>query len=157
MASNYVLFWGGPFSQWYKSSFVIDGITFNTCEQYMMYKKAVLFGDHKTAESILKTSDPKQQKRLGRQVKNFNDSKWMEHAFDYVVEGNIAKFSQNDVLYNYMFNSKGKTFVEASPLDTRWGIGLAADHPDAKNPSKWKGENLLGKALNETRLHIFGF
>ena len=42
---KYVFFWGGVFSQWYKSNFTLDGITFNTAEQYMMYKKAMLFED----------------------------------------------------------------------------------------------------------------
>ena len=54
--SNYVFFWGGPFSQWAKSPFTIGGVRFNTCEQYMMYKKALLFDDTETALEILKTT-----------------------------------------------------------------------------------------------------
>lgn len=41
--------------------------------------------------------------------------------------------------------------VEASPLDKIWGIGLARDNADASNPKKWKGLNLLGKALMAVR------
>ncbi|RYF96968.1 MAG: DUF1768 domain-containing protein, partial [Chitinophagaceae bacterium] len=41
--------------------------------------------------------------------------------------------------------------AEASPIDTIWGIGLAADDPGIENPSNWKGENLLGYALMEVR------
>ena len=41
--------------------------------------------------------------------------------------------------------------VEASPVDKIWGIGLAADNPDAQNPLKWKGQNMLGFALMEVR------
>jgi predicted NAD-dependent protein-ADP-ribosyltransferase YbiA (DUF1768 family) len=29
-----------PFSQWHPSEFDVDGITFNCCEQFMMYHKA---------------------------------------------------------------------------------------------------------------------
>ncbi len=43
------------------------------------------------------------------------------------------------------------TFVEASPYDKVWGIGLDMNHPDATEPSKWLGKNLLGKVLNKTR------
>ena len=33
----------GFLSQWYISNFTEDDILFNTCEKYMMYKKALLF------------------------------------------------------------------------------------------------------------------
>ena len=32
-----------------------------------------------------------------------------------------------------------------------WGIGMRASHKDARDPSKWKGLNLLGKALMKVR------
>ena len=40
------------------------------------------------------------------------------------------------------------------PTDTVWGIGLEADHPDATNPAKWKGQNLLGKILMRVRKEL---
>ena len=60
--SQYKFFWSGPFSQWFKSSFVIDGKIFNTCEQWMMWNKAMLFQDTEIADAILATSDSKKQK-----------------------------------------------------------------------------------------------
>lgn len=47
----------GFLSNWYLSNFQIDGIMFSSMEQYMMYKKAVLFENMKIAEEILKTTD----------------------------------------------------------------------------------------------------
>lgn len=41
--------------------------------------------------------------------------------------------------------------VEASPRDRIWGIGMSASHPDATDPRKWLGENLLGFALMKAR------
>jgi len=41
--------------------------------------------------------------------------------------------------------------VEASPVDSIWGIGLANDHEHAEQPEFWKGTNLLGFALMEAR------
>ena len=154
--SNFVFFWNGPFSQWAKSKFIIDGIEFNTCEQYMMYKKAILFGDTDTAQAILETSDPRKQKSLGRQVKNFDDTVWMNHALAYVIEGNRAKFSQNPQLNKVLSETRGTLLVEASPYDKRWGIGMKEGDAGIEDPANWKGENLLGFALTTVRLELFG-
>lgn len=149
--SNYEFFWSGPFSQWYKAPFIIDGRKFNTCEQWMMWNKAMLFNDTETAEAILKTSDPRQQKALGRAVKNFDDAKWMAVAYDIVVQGNRSKFTQNPQLFETLKATGDKTLVEASPYDRRWGIGMGEDDPGIEDPKNWRGENLLGKALTQVR------
>jgi ribA/ribD-fused uncharacterized protein len=94
---THVFFWGGIYSQWYKVPFVAKeegDIVFSSAEQFMMYKKAMLFQDIKTAEAILKTSDPKKQKALGRQVQGFTEEVWDQHKFSVVVKGNYYKFSQ---------------------------------------------------------------
>ena len=52
---EFVFFFGGNFSQWAPTSFVIDGVEFCTAEQYMMYKKALMFHDYETASKIMKT------------------------------------------------------------------------------------------------------
>lgn len=154
--NNYEFFWGGPFSQWAESNFTIDGVTFNTCEQWMMYNKAKLFGDIETLQSIMDTPFPNEQKALGRKVKNFDDAKWMEVAYDIVVEGNRAKFNQNPKLMKDLEDTCGKLLVEASPYDKRWGIGMAAGDPGIEDPVNWKGDNLLGKAITQVRIEIFG-
>lgn len=41
--------------------------------------------------------------------------------------------------------------AEASPFDGVWGIHLSAASPEARDPLKWRGENLLGFALMEVR------
>ena len=48
-------------------------------------------------------------------------------------------------------NTGNQVLVEASPVDTIWGIGLAQDNPAAEDPDTWKGLNLLGFALMEVR------
>lgn len=40
------------------------------------------------------------------------------------------------------------------PLDTVWGIGLGVDNERAADPARWRGQNLLGFALMETRDEI---
>ena len=43
------------------------------------------------------------------------------------------------------------TLADTSPFDPVWGIGLRADDLEARDPRRWRGENLLGKALSMVR------
>ena len=140
-------------SQWYPCEFEIDGETYNCAEQYMMAQKAVVFKDSRTLEKILESSDPKQIKALGRQVKNFNDGVWFQYAKNIVIRGNYAKFSQNPELKEFLLKTAPNILVEASPYDKIWGIGLSErDHSQIIcNPHNWLGTNLLGCALTEVR------
>lgn len=150
--SKYIFFWGGVFSQWYRSPFISStGVRFNSCEQYMMYAKAMLFGDREIAEMILKTNDPKKVKELGRKVKNFNQELWDIKKQEIVFIGNMYKFSQNIDLKTQLLSTKDKEIVEASPYDTIWGIGLSENDERVLDKSKWKGQNLLGIALMRVR------
>jgi len=166
-SDKYHFFWNGPFSQWAHSPFMMRAVVeyephwferlpFVTAEQWMMWNKAMMFGDEAIAERILRTPNPKEQKALGRKVTGFNDSVWMEHAYVIVVAGNKAKFTQNPRLAKQLEATKGKMLVEASPYDRRWGIGLRATDPEAQDESTWRGKNLLGKAITQARIDLFG-
>ena len=158
---KYIFFWGHQekegeitkscLSQWYNCLFKIGEITYHTAEQYMMSQKALLFNDIETNSKIMKENDPKQYKELGRQVKNFSPKIWDEKKFEIVVKGNLYKFSQNENLKQFLLSTKNKILAEASPYDKIWGIGMDANDKDILNQDKWKGENLLGKALMKVR------
>jgi len=149
------LFWGGFLSQWLVSSFVIDGVNFPTAEHYMMAEKAKTFGDTLAYEKIMNTEHPRSAKEIGRSVQSYDDSIWAEVRYAVVVAGNIAKFTQNNHLRKSLLDTGRKTLVEASPVDTVWGIGLHEDNPKATNPLHWKGSNLLGFALMDVRDKLF--
>jgi ribA/ribD-fused uncharacterized protein len=149
-------FWesNSPFSQWHECSFIAFGLTFNTAEQYMMYEKALLFEDYNTASKLLTTTNPRQQKELGRQVINFDDIIWKENCRRIVYEANKLKFLQNENLLVELMNTDDKLLVEASPYDTIWGIGLKADDERAQNLQTWQGTNWLGFILTSLRNDI---
>ena len=153
MTAQYTFFWQNrtPFSNWYPSIFTHNGIKFSRGEQYMMYRKAILFGDTNIAHAILLTGNPKEQKDLGRMVANYDDDTWAAQRVDIMVEGLYEKFNQNPKLREALLSTGDTILVEASPVDKIWGIGLAEDHPDATNPDKWRGQNLLGITLMRVR------
>lgn len=138
-------------SQWWPSPFEVDGLTFDTAEHYMMWGKAVLFDDRKTAERILAAGHPKLAKDLGQQVRNFDQATWNAHRSEIVVTGNTHKFRQHDDMRTFLLGTGDHVLVEASPLDRIWGIGLREDDPRAQDPAQWAGLNLLGFALGDVR------
>jgi ribA/ribD-fused uncharacterized protein len=142
-------------SQWFPASFTLDNVYYTTAEHYMMAEKARLF-DESLITDILQAPHPKDAKALGRCVQNFDCDIWNANAFDIVVRANIAKFSQNEELQEFLLSVKESVFVEAAPRDKVWGIGMARMCPEAKNPFKWKGENKLGFALTVARNEIIG-
>ena len=102
-------------------------------------------------QRILGVRTPGEAKKLGRQVRGFDPAQWDEVKFNLVVAGNFYKFSQHPALRDYLLMTGDRVLVEASPVDSIWGIGLAADHLDAARPENWPGENLLGFALMAVR------
>ena len=159
---NYLFFWGHKvskdnnvtkscFSQWWKSSFVVEDVVYKTAEHWMMAKKAELFGDDEILKKILESLTPADAKKLGRKVKNFDPSVWDTNCSTIVSEGNYHKFSQNIKLKEFLLSSGSLVLVEASPVDKIWGIGMAENDEHVKNPRLWKGQNLLGFALMQVR------
>ncbi len=159
---KYLYFWGhqperdgsagaGCLSQWWPAEFTVDGVRFATAEHYLMWRKARLFGDLATAGRILAAPHPHAAKKLGGQVAGFDEQAWAEHRFDIVVAGNAAKFAADPALRDYLRGTGDRVLVEASPLDRVWGIGLSRDDPDAADPARWRGLNLLGFALMRVR------
>lgn len=152
MSEKFTLFYPGVFSQWAPSRFTIDGKDFDCAEQYMMYQKALLFGDFATAQKILKAeSDPREVKRLGREVVGFREEIWNPMSWLIVREGSIGKYTQNRDLYLTLAETKGTTLVECSPTDNIWGIGRGIKDPLALNRNTWKGQNRLGEILTQVR------
>jgi ribA/ribD-fused uncharacterized protein len=161
---SFLFFWGHSsrhdaigkecLSQWYPSSFEIDGTTYPTAEHYMMWRKALLFGDAQSAEAIASAKSPAEAKKLGRAVRNFDSELWEQHRFEIVRSGSYAKFSQNSALRAFLTGTRGRVLVEASPHDTIWGIGVGEEDSRAYNPARWPGLNVLGFALMRARASL---
>ncbi len=151
MNDDGVYFVSGYLSQWHVAPMVIDDITYNCCEKRMMYMKAIKFNDEIRANLILASEDPKEIKKLGREVINFDDAVWDIIADDVVFDANIAKFSQNEDLRKLLLDTGDRMIVECAPYDCRWGNGLNITDTLKTSPEEWKGTNRLGKILMRVR------
>jgi ribA/ribD-fused uncharacterized protein len=162
---RYLFFWGhrpqsdgsvgaGCLSQWWPAFFTVEGVTYRSAEHFMMWHKAMLFGDQETARKVVAAGHPRQAKLLGRQVRDFDESTWADRRYDIVVAASTAKFGQNPDLRAFLLSTDERVLVEASPTDRVWGIGLAAADVRTADPRQWIGLNLLGFALMQARADL---
>lgn len=163
----------GLLCQMFPSSFHDEDVhpthTFNCCEQYMMYRKALVFTgstdgttktlpkDHKfknLPDWVLSEPDPSRQKYLVRETKPEKKQLkvWDEIKYGVVLAGNMHKFRQNIDLHEQLLSTVPLQLVEAAPNDRVWGIGFSAEDANA-NYDSW-GTNLLGSILMEVRMTL---
>ena len=135
-----------------KDKFQYDGVSFHTSEHHLMYQKAMLMGDDNTASKIKHVTKPLEAKRLGRQVKPWDQTKWENNCQDIMVNILVAKFSDPQ-MKPFLESTRGKQLFEASPTDKIWGIGISVK--SAESGASHNGRNLLGKALMRAREVIF--
>jgi len=138
-------------SNWHMCNFIVNELKFNCSEQYFMYLKAIHFNDMETARKILAVKHPREQKDLGRQVKNYSEYEWNAIRYVMMVEATYQKFSQDEYSKNKLLETGNKMLVEASPYDCVWGVGLDENNDKILDENNWRGLNLLGEALGEVR------
>lgn len=144
----------GCFSQFYKCSapILIYGKMFQYSESAITYAKASLFpGNDDIKQKILRAEYPYEIIGLGHTIRNFNKEIWSMHEYKIIVECNRAKFKHNLKLLLRLSQTKNAILVNASPYDKILGAGIDERHPDINHPTRWSGQNLLGRALMEIR------
>ena len=159
ITDKYVFFWKEYFSNWAISETPLEinvggkKVTVPTSEQIFMLAKAQLFKDEEAVQKILRAKTPREAKELGRKVKNFDKKRWDDVSFFMMSRAVIVRFNQDKKFREMLMDEKfrDKEFVEASPYDKIWGIGMAEDDPDIEDESKWKGQNKLGQCLTIVR------
>lgn len=173
---KHIAFWGGQLSNFYPceiienepwketldnlpcnvSNIVFKDFKWKSSEQLFMAYKAWTFSDYETFFEICSATNPKDAKKLGRKVKNYDDEIWSEVREHFMEQAVYAKFTQNENLKKFLLQKEfdGKDFVEGSPFDGIWGVKMDWRNPDIDNPENWNGINLLGKVINKVREKI---
>ena len=141
----------GFLSNWHLSDFSCAQICYTSMEQYMMYQKAILFGDQEIAGQILAAREPGKIKALGRSVRNYEDSVWVGRRQIIVYRGLLEKFRQNPELRQALLATGDAVLAECAVRDRIWGIGLSMQDERRFQMHEWQGMNLLGYALMEGR------
>jgi ribA/ribD-fused uncharacterized protein len=144
-------FWGkaAPFSNFNTEyQFRVDGKIFSSGEQFFNYSKAKFFEDQMAMEKILTENDPAKQKKI--RIQGYNKEKWEKVQVDYMKEGVMQRFSQNEKLLESLKNTGDRMICEASLYDRIWGIGKRLTDDSLRDRGSW-GENRLGRILTRVR------
>ena len=138
-------------SNHHKSFFQVGKKSYNCVEQYLMFQKAWLLKDEETAEKIMASEDPKEQKRLGYRVNGLRKDVWESNRDRIIKLALEAKFEQSEPCRSFLKGTQKTRLVEANPNDRYWGAGLGLRDKDIWNHNKWKGQNKLRNMLMEIR------
>ena len=141
----------GYLSNWYTSPFDLDGMHFSSVEQYIMYRKCMIFGDETSAKAVLATEDTAAQQAIGRKAAGYIGSVWAGMRQMVVLRGLMAKFSQNEDLKQKLLDTGDAYFVECAGSDKIWACGIRLNDDKRFDASNWTGDNILGFALMEVR------
>ncbi len=136
----------GWLSNWHLSDFTLDGITYTSMEQYMMYRKALLFGDERMQQAIMDTTDTARIKAYGRKVTPFNAVIWNGMRQIIIYEGLYAKYSQNEELKARLLSTGDQLLAECAVEDKIWATGISMKDERRSEMAEWTGQNLLGFA-----------
>lgn len=129
----------------------VESKQYPTVEHYFQSMKAQEFGDQEILDKIEKTPSGKAVKALGKKVKNFIKEQWDARRIEIMARGVRAKFVQHPELQKQLLETGEKQIGEADARDSFWGIGTSAATELSKDPTKWKGQNQLGKILMNLR------
>lgn len=119
-----------------------------------MFLKALYFSSASSCTSILNTPDPKQQKKRGQRVAEFDAYRWGLVKLRAARVVNWYKFTdkRNVGMKGVLLGTRERKLAEASTGDRVWGIGYSADEADGYR-ELW-GKNLLGTALMDVRRRV---
>lgn len=154
---DYHFFWGGsPLSNFYPCQFQACAHTWTSSEQFFMAAKACFFNDLESNILIRQAKTPREAKKLGRAVKNFDQERWSTVSRNYMYIATYLKFTSDPELWGALKETHGKLLVEASPHDKIWGIGLSEDDAKKTPTEEWPGLNWLGLVLTQLREDLIG-
>ncbi len=150
------------------------GVKYFTVDQALAAEKARYFGRPADVTEIMKTRSATTMRSIARKmgdapepqipgqpapvetdgekaVREKKNNEWDNVRYQILVSILTAKFRQHGQLGKLLGETGDSILARADHRDIEDGIGLAITDPRNAIQSKWRGKNLLGKALMEVR------
>lgn len=182
-SQKYVVFAksGSTFSLWHPAKIEYKDMTFSSAGQFLLYSKAKLFNDERTANKIMNMnkqdimadflsgsltsenimtnklkakiweSNQQEIKELATGIVGYNEQIWKGKIMSILGVAIREKYNQNSHLKQHLLSSKNKKIIYATPTDKLLGAGLNKSEILKSTSDNWPGENLLGNMLDELK------
>jgi hypothetical protein len=135
--------------------FDVDGVSFNSSEQFLMLQKAIVAKDKRAQERIMKAKDAMEALNISKGI-SVNKEDWEKRAPKLFARGLYEKFEQNEHLKKKLISTAPMPIFEASFSDSYWGVKCGLHSQDLGNPVKMLGMNILGDLLVDLRTMMMG-
>ena len=99
-----------------------------------------MWGDEAVRQRLLASDDPRTHQRLGLQLSNFSEARWLQQREDMVYRGNMASFSQNPEVKKAPIETGERARSEARELV------CAAPTPERKILSSGRGSTCWARS-----------
>jgi ribA/ribD-fused uncharacterized protein len=144
-------FFGGscPLSNFYQSSFEIDGKEYFSVEPYFQLQKCIFAEDLEAVSKVNQAKSFLLCKKIGDSV-SVDKSEWLPNAKIVMRKAMEAKFNQNEHAKKFLIDTGNKTLAEATTNKT-WGTGLKLENEKNAERGSWSGLNLTGETLMVVR------
>lgn len=156
VSDDVLVFFGSKsvLNNWNKEHpFTIKGTTYSCMEQYIISEKCLFFGDTDNARYVMQETEPREMRKAGDYVSNYDHQLWLEICRDIVTEGVRSKFSSNEHAKAFLLNT-GRRVIGEATKNTKWGIGVHISDEKVMDTTKWDGENMMGQILMKVREDI---
>ena len=138
-----------PLSNFFKCRIDFQGQTFNSSEHIYQYTKCSFLNRSDLADTsrIISSDSPREAKTLACILNSDRGmANWDKIKIDAMSKILRAKWNCSGRFRQTLMSTARLTIAEATQ-DTYWGVGVAPNLAQYTNPSKFLGQNKLGKCL----------
>jgi ribA/ribD-fused uncharacterized protein len=131
-----------------------NNISYRSAKHALLGELAREFKDDSAFTRIQDTEDPKAIEYTYEDISGATEESWNSRRIVLIQDVNREKFAQHPELTERLIQTGEAVLGAVIPDDTLLGIGLALENSSARDQTKWTGQNMLGKALEEIRTRI---
>ena len=139
-------------SNFYPCNFTYSQIKYTTREQAYQHQKALFHNDKMVAEEIMKTTDPRQIKRLSKCIAT--KEAWKDNEMKCLYDVCFNAALQNTAYRDELLATGDALLVESVYGEYKWGSGLDSYCTAHTHIDKLPGLNEMGKILMNVRQRL---
>ena len=139
-----------PLSNFYMCKMTIGNMTYASSEHAYQWKKCDYIGRDDLADRILQAPTPREVKAITSLIPLDQLTNWHTAKVDFMKMILKAKWDCSADFRQALMATEGMTLAEATQ-DKFWGVGVGSNLALHTKPSKFLGQNMLGRILKELR------